>query len=159
MTKILSSVNLLLVVLLFLFSCKNEIVTERLYVYKSLQSSSIDPNEINYFLKSEKNMINENQLDSMIHGIRSFEEIIHFKNQAEEIHCFRHEFKNADILTYQTKDSIKLLVYFAITIDGDFIYMLKDTNYTKQLKALMQHPNFIFNKLNQPPPNHLLFDD
>ena len=159
MTKILSSVNLLFVVLLFLVSCKNDTIPERIYVRKGFQSPSFETQEVDRLMNSQQNMIHETQLDSMIHGKKSFEEIIHFKNQTEEVHCFRYEFENADILTYQTKDSIKLLVYFAINIDSDFIYMLKDTNYKKQLKALIHHPNFIFNKLNQPPPNHLLLEE
>ena len=146
------------VVLLFLFSCENNSIPKRHYAYKSIQNPNFDSYDVDQLMKSKKNVISEIQLDSLIHGKKSTEDTIYFSNLNESLYSFRYEIREDDFVTYQTKDSIKLVVVSQTAIDNCYIYILKDAKFKKLIQSLIKHQHFILNKLTQPMPDYIIIE-
>lgn len=142
---------LFVISLLFMVNCQDNPDLKRLYGYQYQQDSSFDNSDVDEIMESQYNILDESQLNDSINWSKmKLVDSVFLQKNACQIYMYRYDSENGgDYLCYTTKDSIKLIIYGAIKIDTELVYIIKDYEFKRIINELIKTKKFVLNQVNE----------
>lgn len=142
-----------LTTLLITGACGEDRTRNPFYSLKTTHGVDFGPEDIDEMLTSKDSMSTK-QLDEILDGKESFESTIRLNDSTLTVH--RWEKGDNDLLVYYTENSIKLMVINVNSTTTADVYVIRDFKYEPLVLELIENKGFIFNQMNDKPPESLL---